>query len=246
MSEAGRAFQSNEMEIASEDVSNIPAQVERLMFDKILSAMLGGNNDGFFQDGLKISRVSTTEVTVKAGVGFINEVGAEPEPDVKPVLLNSNASQIIPTADPTNDRIDLIVAKAILVDGLTATRKFKNFSTSVISSATAVISKYWQVEILVVTGTPSATPAVPAVPAGYRNLAEVLITAGTGLASEGDIADKRSLLPLAGSVGATGGREWDAVVGDTSQLGFTHETLKAVFDDPSFSDNNNRQPNARS
>jgi hypothetical protein len=58
----------------------------------------------------------------------------------------------------------------------------------------------WEAELLAVAGTPSVTPVVPATPSGYIKLAEVLVSAVTGVASGAAITDTRTLMPVGGDV----------------------------------------------
>lgn len=221
-------------EIIYQDLNKIPSRFQRLIFDKVIYEMIGRNNQGFFQDSISVSRISNTEVNIKSGLGFQFENISSSEPTMRPMILESNLSQIIPTANPTNDRIDIISAKATMIDGDTENRKFKDAFTDLIASESAVVEKKWSIEIVVTSGTPDVTPVAPANPAGYIQLCEILVEAANGIVAEANVTDKRNLLPLAGFSGATGSNEYDAVVGDTSILGVSHETLKAALDDPAI------------
>lgn len=221
-------------EIIYQDLNKIPSRFQRLIFDKIVYEMIGRNNQGFFQDSISVTRISNTEVNIKSGLGFQFENVSNSEPTMRPMVLESNLSQIIPTANPTNDRIDIISAKAVLIDGETENRKFKDAFTDSITSESAVVEKLWSIEIVVTSGTPDVAPVAPSVPAGYIQLCEILVEAANGIVAEANVTDKRNLLPLAGFSGTTGSNEYDAVVGDTSLLGVSHETLKAALDDPSI------------
>ena len=218
-------------EIIYQDLNKINSRTERLVFDKVLFELIGRSQEGFFQDSFKVSRISNTSVSVSSGLGFQLNATDDYEPDMKPIVLDANSTQIIPTANPTDDRIDLIVVKSELVNGASETRKFKDAFTELISNQSMLVNKLWSASFQVVSGTPDPSPVKPSVPAGYIELAEILVEAANGVVSESNVTDSRELLPLAASVGATGSREWDAVVGDSSLLGVTHETLKAALDD---------------
>jgi hypothetical protein len=222
---------SDGQEIIYQDLNKIPSRAERFLLDKVIFELLGRNASGFFQDSLSVSRVSNNELSVRAGLGFqLNETDVF-EPDNKPVFLSANESVIVPTANPSQDRIDIVTVRAALQDSQTETRKFKDAFSSSISTSDTVVSKEWLAEVVLVEGVPSATPAVPATPAGYVKLAEVLVEAANGVTAAVNITDSRELLPLAATVGTTGSRDYDAVIGDTNEIGFSHETLKAALDD---------------
>jgi hypothetical protein len=58
-----------------------------------------------------------------------------------------------------------------------------------------IIQKDWEADVVITAGTPHASPSVPSTPAGYIKIAEVLVTAVTGIASSGDVTDTRSSMP---------------------------------------------------
>ena len=95
-------------ELIYQDFNRITSRVERFVLDSLIYEILGRASEGFFQDSFQVSRVSNNEVTVKSGFGLQLNATDSWEPDRKPLLLGSNSSQNIPTADPSNDRIDLI------------------------------------------------------------------------------------------------------------------------------------------
>lgn len=227
---SGQNFNDGQ-EVIYQDLNKISSRMERLIFDKVIYELIGRSNQGFFQDSFIVTRVSNTEVNVKAGLGFQYTIGSSPEPDMRPLALDANSSQIIAAANPTDDRIDLIVVKAELVDGVSESRKFKDAFTDQISTQSMVVEKIWGSSFVIVAGTPAGVPVAPAVPAGYVLLCEILVEAANGIVSASNITDKRVLLPLAGFAGGSGSSDYDAVIGDTSILGVTHETLKAALDD---------------
>lgn len=222
-------------EIIYQDLNKISSRMQRFIFDKVLFELMGRNNQGFFQDSFQVSRVGNNEVSVKSGLGFQLNQDQSFDPDMKPISLDSNTSVVIPTANPTDDRIDLIVVQSRLIDGQTESRKFKDAFTDSITSNSAVISKEWGSDIQVVQGTPAASPVKPAVPSGYIEIASVLVEAANGVTQSSNITDERITLPISGFSGGTGNQEYVAVVGDTGELGVTHETLKAALDDPAIS-----------
>lgn len=218
-------------EIISQDLNKIAPRIEQFLFDKVLFELMGRKTDAFYQDGLKVSRVSATQLSVKAGLGFHTEIINAYDPNLKPLFLGANSTQNLSTPDNTNDRIDIISVKAIQIDSETESRKFKDEFTQAISLQNLVVSKDWSIQITVTEGTPSGSPAVPATPAGEIKLCDVLVEAINGVTVESNITDKRLNLPVAAAGNATGFVGYDAVVGDLSIIGVTHSTLKAAIDD---------------
>lgn len=86
------------------------------------------------------------------------------------------ASLTIATADPTNPRIDLVIA------GINTTG----------ANYVATVS--------VVTGTPAASPVAPALPTGnYIVLAQVAVAAGATTITQANITDERQIASLQGN-----------------------------------------------
>jgi len=86
------------------------------------------------------------------------------------VYSDSQVTRTLDPSDPTDDRIDLVVAQ-------------------VNDSQYSGVDDDW--EILVVTGTPSPAPVAPAVPDNALPLAEVFVGAGVTTISDTDITDLR-------------------------------------------------------
>lgn len=221
-------------EIIHEDLNKVSTRLEKFMLDKVLYELIGRTNEGFFQDSMKVTRVSNNELSVKAGMGFQYLVDDIFLPNMKPMFLSANLSVIVPTANPTNDRIDILVIKAELVNGSSESRKYKDAFTNDITNQSTVVTKEWVGTVQIVSGVADPAPVAPAIPAGYVKISEVLVEAANGVTSEVNLTDFRVLLPLAGTVGITGVIEYDAVIGDTNDLGVSHETLKAALDDPAI------------
>ena len=188
-------------EIVFEDINKISSLLQQELYDRVIKEMLQRQIDGFFDDSFIVGFVSSTSVSVNKGLGFQEDTGgAAEEPTLKPIYLATNTNQVITAPDLVNDRIDILTVKHNLADGNTDTRKFKNASSGVITNETFTIDKDWSVTFNVVAGTPSGSPVAPAVPAGEIKIAEMYVTAVTGMAGAGAITDSRSLLPVGGNV----------------------------------------------
>jgi hypothetical protein len=205
------------MEITHEDLNDISAAIERGLFDRFLHELLLRSTDAFFSDGFLPERVNANTVSLRAGLGIQEDSAAvSPEPEQKPLYLSAQAQLIIETPHASLDRIDIVCVKAELADELSATRKFKDAATSVITSPTQVVQKDWAADCILVTGTPDGSPVAPATPAGYLRIGQVLVTAASGIAV-GDVTDERTVLNLSGAGG------YDAVVGSGPDA--THTSL---------------------
>lgn len=220
-------------EIVSEDLNTLQSRLERGIYDRIVYEMLNRKTDGFFQDGLKVVYQSSTNLVVKKGLGFQNVSTTTKEPVKKPIVIDTDLVVAINTPDSGNSRIDLVCVKYNRWNAEQENRKFKDEFTDVISTESMTVATDWKADVLYVAGTPSGSPAVPSTPVGYLVLAEVFVTASTGIANQAAMTDKRTLLPFAISTSATGSNEYDAVVGSLLTAGVTHADLKSALDNAS-------------
>jgi hypothetical protein len=135
-------------------------------------------------DHLEVTEQATPAlgVTVAAGRAFV----AGDESSTQGVYYVSNSADVdvaLATADATNDRIDLIVARV----------KDSFYSGG---------DDEWDLEA--VTGTPSGAPVAPAAPANSYVLAEVLVPADPGgnpAITDSDITDMRAEATLPDRLG---------------------------------------------
>jgi hypothetical protein len=138
-----RANFSDGVEIKYDDLNRPSKAIERQLYERILWQLMGKPSaDAFFNTGLLVSRVDSTHVQVAAGLGIqYDSSQTSPETKRRPLYVASNTSLAITTPHATLNRIDIVVAKADLVDELTASRYYKDGSTNVISSVTQVGTK---------------------------------------------------------------------------------------------------------
>lgn len=220
-------------EIISEDLNSLQSRLERGIYDRIIYEILQRKSNAFFQNGFKVLYQTATEVLVKAGLGFQHFPTDGKNPAKMPVVLDEDKTVSIDTPDSDNPRIDIICVKTGRYNSETEDRKYKDEFTDAISTQSMVTATDWKALFVYIAGVPSATPVVPDVPNGYLKIAEISVSASTGIASQTSISDKRSLLPFAVSTSVTGSNEYDAIVGDISQIGVTHENLKSALDNSS-------------
>ena len=221
-------------EIIYQDLNKLSSRLERQFYDRIFSQLLQEKKDAFFGLGLKVIFTGALTASVTKGFG-LQEVLSAPaeEPTIQPVYKSANAALVFETPDVSNPRIDIVIVKSDLVDGLTESRKFKDEFSGVITNQNMVINKDWDADIQIVKGTPAASPVAPAVTAGYIILSECLITTSVGMVNQGSITDKRAPLPQAGYVGDTGSPEYTAITGTLGDIGVTHSSLKSALDNAS-------------
>ncbi len=185
------------VEIVLEDLNAISKAAERNLYDRIIFEMIQRQEDAFFDDGFEASYASPTTFVIKAGLGFQSDSSqVSPEPEKRLLFRSVDVNKTISAPDGTNNRIDIVVCKAEIVDELTDTRKFKDASTDVITDETVITQKTWEAEVTIVDGTPAGSPVAPSTPTGYIKIAELLVTAVTGMSGAGAVTDSRNKMPL--------------------------------------------------
>lgn len=187
-------------EIVFEDLNALQARTRKELYDRVILELVQRAKNAMFGDSFLVSRVSSTQVSVNPGNGFQEDLTVDSEQPVQRLLYRAAAVPLTITApDGVNDRIDLVVIKHNRADGPTESRKFKNASTDVITNENLVTTEDWEADVELVDGTPAGSPSAPAVPSGYIKLAEVYVTAVTGIAVSGALTDSRTLMPLGAS-----------------------------------------------
>ncbi len=189
------------MEIVYEDLNSISSAMERLLFDRSVFQMMQQTEDAFFNDGFLVEYASSSSVTVRAGIGHQTDSSqVSPEPVKRLLHKAAQTTHDITTPDGSLDRIDLLVVKAAIETELSGTRKYKDAATSTISNQTMVLQKDWESDVEFVLGTPGGVPVAPSTPVGYLKIAELYVTAASGLAGAGAVTDYRTLMPVGGDV----------------------------------------------
>lgn len=196
-----RSNWSDGQELVYGDFNALTARLERELYDRIWYESLQRTENSFFGDGLVVGYVGAALVSVNKGLGFqTDNTQLDPEPTKRPVYNVNSQNVALAPADGALNRIDIICVQAGRGSVLTQSRNYKDPSSGVISAQNLSTETDWQCSLLAVAGTPNASPAVPATPAGYIKLAEVLVHAVTGVTGGGDITDRRALMPIGGNV----------------------------------------------
>lgn len=192
---------SDGQEIVFEDFNDLQKALQGLMYDRIVFELLQRVENAFFQDSFTVNFASATSLTVVSGLGFQTDSSkTAPDFQKRPLYLGSNETINLPAADGSNDRIDLIVVSSQIVDRVTESRKFKDAISGDITDEDFVVLQDYEALIEVVQGTPAASPVAPAVPSGKIKIAEVLVSAVSGVADQNAITDTRSQLPVGGDL----------------------------------------------
>jgi len=145
-----------------------------------------------FRDIMGEGIVGSGDLAVTASTGLKSSVASgaawikgDDDANLQPTYRVYNDAPVLlqhAVADPTNARIDLVVAQ-------------------VKDSAFSGVSKLWQLAI--VEGTPAGSPAAPATPSDSIPLAQVTIPAGSG--TLGTITDERTRARVGGGAAAVSG-----------------------------------------
>jgi hypothetical protein len=135
----------------------------------VLGGVIGGA-------GLVVNAGTGMTVTVQPG-SFVVPVTAEPAAGGYVSTLPSQATLTVATADPSNPRIDIVVAYV------------NDLGTSGSGGA-----------VEIVTGTAAPSPAAPAAPANSIILCQVNVPAGSTSVSEGNMTDERPFTTATGGV----------------------------------------------
>jgi len=188
------------MEITFGDLNKIPAGVERMLFDRVFYEMLQLKTDRFFGSGFLVSRLSGTQISVAAGVGFQEDATqVTPEPQKRLIYNAAAVTADLDGAHATLARIDIVCIRSNRATSASGIRKYKAPTTGVVTNETLVLETDWDADVLVVAGTAAGSPAAPATPAGYIRIAALAITAATGLGIAG-VTDERAIMPVAGKI----------------------------------------------
>src|SRR5579859_4630554 len=118
-------------------------------------------------------------VNVAAGEAIINGTENATSQGAYEALNDATVNLAIAASDPTNPRIDIVVAKV---------------QDAQYSGATNAWS------LAVVTGTPAGSPAAPATPNNAIVLAQIAVAANATTITSGNITDKRPFLSLASAM----------------------------------------------
>lgn len=154
----------------------------------------GAPQSGVFQPGdpsarhLFVAASGSLGFTMNAGVGFLRNAGATADEWAPsrylPVVVEATYTGALATHDVTHPRIDLVCVAPAWADEESESRLVKDplNPTDPPVATTVTTRRRFSYAVQVVTGTPAAAPAAPAVPAGYMEVGRARVPAITGAA----------------------------------------------------------------
>ena len=168
------------------------SRLEMELYDRLIYELMGRQQNLCFGDGFSVTYTNGTTISVKKGSGvYFDNTQVDPEPMTRLLYLPTNTAKTITTPDASQNRIDLVSIAPARAVVATASRNFKDATSGAVSTQTLNVETDWLSLVTITAGTPSGSPAVPSTPAGSIALAQMLVTAVTGLASQSAITDVR-------------------------------------------------------
>lgn len=151
-----------------------PAQIGRLLTNGLMQeGVIDKANDSF-----KVAQNTGSDMNIKVGSGTVGDLcviaGDAAADQGLYIGQHGNSTQTLAVAasDPTNDRIDRVIARVYDDD------------------ADSSGNSYMDLEVI--TGTPAGSPSAPALPDGAITLATILVQAAVTAITNSDITDARS------------------------------------------------------
>jgi hypothetical protein len=180
------------IELVVGDMNKMVTLAEQNLSDYVLKQLFQNQSDLFFNDSFKVIRNSNTAVNVSAGLGWVYQTQINSaEAENRFVVLESSAGLSV-TPDAALNRIDIVVIEPSIADGDTESRRTKSSDFGAVTNENRVVTKAYGATISIVQGVPAASPVAPAIPAGKVKIAEILVTAITGIINQAAITDSRN------------------------------------------------------
>lgn len=216
-----RRFFNDGQEITYQDLNDLTLAIERSMLDIVLPKFIRGTYDRVFGNGLKVAYVNSTTVSIATGLGILRDTAqTSPEPIRRLLYQAASSNHTIDTPHATQNRKDIISVKAALNTELSGNRKFKDAGTGTITTQSFTLQKEYALDVVITKGVEDGSMAVPATPTGYLKLAELTVTAVSGLSGASAVVDKRQRFA---------GEGYDAIVGTSDRC--THSSLAEAIAD---------------
>lgn len=195
-------FNTNQR-IDSAELTNIGEMALRAM-TALLSRMVADEPStfpsGFFGDDCKVTVDSGLTMDVAAGIGFFNynayDVDDHDHVVYRPIAFNGD-QVTLGAHHATLGRIDIISIAPNYEDVAEESRQIWDPGTESFGPENVYTRRVVSYTLTVTAGTPHASPAAPATPAGHIKLAECAVPATSGAV---DVTDVRPLLLLAPSL----------------------------------------------
>jgi hypothetical protein len=196
-----RIFYNDGEELIYEDLNAETAVLEKELYERVIYQMLQQTDNAFFGNSFLVEFIGSVNLSVQPGLGFqTDNTQSDPESTKRPIFSSSAIPVTLSAPDSVHDRIDLIVVKNIRNTSQTETRNYKDPITSTITTQSFTTETDWGANIQVVAGTPGNVPVAPSTPSGFLVLAQVYVTAVTGVADQSAITDERQMMPIGGNI----------------------------------------------
>lgn len=196
-----KTFQDG-MEILKSDLNDLQKLAQQDLLDRLFFELVQRQEDIFFENGFKVNFVDGDTIKTLKGLGIQNDAtqtGVEPKHRLLPLANDTN--QDITAPDGANPRIDVVSVKHKKTVTKTESRRFKDsLDPFPITNENLDVEEDWDLDITITPGTPNAVPVAPATPAGSIKIAELLVSAVSGIADQNAITDTRSKVPLGAGI----------------------------------------------
>lgn len=168
--------------ILSEDLNNISNAIYDSVLDRIVGNLVKGSTGCILGDGLVITQSSVTSLGVTAGE-VLYKRSSVPIGESAYTLIGTQATATVsvPVAHATLPRIDTLVLVPDDATQESYTRDVRIGGSNTVSSATVDKITEYIGTLLLVVGTPNASPVAPSAPAGTLKIAEVYVTPAVGV-----------------------------------------------------------------
>jgi hypothetical protein len=168
--------------ILSEDLNNISNAIYDSVLDRIVGNLVKGSTGCILGDGLVITQSSVTSLGVTAGE-VLYKRSSVPIGESAYTLIGTQATATVavPAAHATLPRIDTLVLVPDDATQESYTRDVRIGGSNTVSSATVDKITEYIGTLLLVVGTPNASPVAPSAPAGTLKIAEVYVTPAVGV-----------------------------------------------------------------
>jgi hypothetical protein len=180
--------------VGSTDVNSLQFAVHKSLFDDVLYQLFGKQN-GTLNGAFAPTYLSATTARLAAGTLLMFDSS---QTGVNPQYRMIKATAVVPltfaAADGSHDRIDLVCLAPNFVVTSQASRYVKTGGVGpvVLTNVDKVLNDSYTLQV--VTGTPSSSPAVPALPSGYIAVMQAYIHQTTGLTGQSDLTNLMTTL----------------------------------------------------
>lgn len=180
------------MEIVFPDLSSASSSLEIELYERLVYELMERQQGVVFGDSFFVSFTNATHISIAAGNGVqADGTQTDPEPKARLLYLPAAVPLAITTAAPTLNRIDLVCVRQNRATILTQSRNKKDATSGVVAPVSQIVETDWLSDTQIVAGTPSGSPVAPATPSGWIAIAQLLVTAVSGIANQAAITDVR-------------------------------------------------------